>query len=78
MLIDIELINNPIQLSTVISGNDQPQVEVDYNLQRGTIDVEVDLNYAIIDNSVVNNITQNITNNTFNYSLLTFLPTDIC
>lgn len=78
MLIEVELINNPIQLYTVISGNDQPQVEVDYNLQRGTIDVEVDLNYAIIDNSVVNNITQNITNNTYNYSLLTFLPTDIC
>ena len=76
MLIDIELINNPIQLSTVINGNDQPQIEVDFNLQRGTINIEVDLNYSIIDNSVVNNITQNITN--IHYSLLTFLPTDIC
>lgn len=78
MLIDIELIGSTIQLATVISGNDQPQVKVDYNLQRGTIDVEVDLNYSIIDNSVINNITQNITNNTYNYSLLTFLSTDIC
>ena len=78
MLIDIELINNPIQLSTVISGNDQPQIEVDFNLQRGTINIEVDLNYSIIDNSVVNNITQNITNVTNTFSLLTFLPTDIC
>ena len=76
MLIDIELINNPIQLSTVISGNDQPQIEVDFNLQRGTINIEVDLNYSIIDNSVINNIIQNITN--IHYSLLTFLPTDIC
>ena len=76
MLIDIELINNPIQLSTVISGNDQPQIEVDFNLQRGTINIDVDLNYSIIDNSVINNIIQNITN--IHYSLLTFLPTDIC
>ena len=78
MLIDIELINNPIQLSTVISGNDQPQIEVDFNLQRGTINIEVDLNYSIIDNSVTNNITQNVTNITNNYSLLTFINSDIC
>ena len=78
MLIDIELINNPIQLSTVISGNDQPRIEVDFNLQRGTINIEVDLNYSIIDNSVTNNITQNVTNITNNYSLLTFINSDIC
>ena len=78
MLIDIEAINNPIQLATVISGNDQPQIEVDFNLQRGTINIEVDLNYSIIDNSVTNNITQNITNVTNNFSLLTFTYQDIC
>ena len=72
MLIEVELINNPIQLSTVISGNDQPQIEVDFNLQRGTINVEVDLNYSVVNNTII----QNITNN--HYSLLTFLPTDIC
>lgn len=72
MLIDIKPEKNNIEFNVVISGNDQPQVEVDFSLSKPTIKIDIDLNYSVINT----NITQNITNNY--YSLLTFLPTDIC
>ena len=72
MLIDIKPEKNNIKFNVVISGNDQPQVEVNFSLSKPTIKIDIDLNYSVINT----NITQNITNNY--YSLLTFLPTDIC
>ena len=72
MLIDIKPEKNNIEFNVVISGNDQPQVEVNFSLSKPTIKIDIDLNYSVINT----NITQNITNNY--YSLLTFLPTDIC
>ena len=72
MLIDIKPEKNNIKFNVVISGNDQPQVDVNFSLSKPTIKINIDLNYSVINT----NITQNITNNY--YSLLTFLPTDIC
>lgn len=72
MLIDIKPEKKNIEFNVVISGNDQPQVEVNFSLSKPTIKIDIDLNYSVINT----NITQNITNNY--YSLLTFLPTDIC
>ena len=74
MLIDIKPEKNNIEFNVVISGNDQPQVEVNFSLSKPTIKIDIDLNYSVINT----NITQNITNVTNTFSLLTFNHLDIC
>lgn len=72
MQIDVELIGNNYTFETVIDSNNQERIDVNFNASKRTINVEVDMNYSVVNNTII----QNITNN--NYSLLTFLPTDIC
>lgn len=72
MQIDVELTGNNYTFETVIDSNNQERIEVNFNASKRTINVEVDMNYSVINNTII----QNIINN--HYSLLTFLPTDIC
>lgn len=74
MQIDVELTGNNYTFETIIDSNNQERIEVNFNASKRTINVEVDMNYSVVNNTII----QNITNITNTFSLLTFNHLDIC